>query len=169
VVPPAFAALHRSFRRFTAHLDRSPGVTALAVGLLLASGSGCAPRERGDAEADAPLAAARVALGASFVGGRASGLRALLHADLIVQPPEPDSAHRGAAAADYLERLARESEVARSELVPTAMAREGDFLLERGTWFLESGGRTLRSRYTLRWREASQGWQVVLWRWTLFR
>lgn len=59
--------------------------------------------------------------------------------------------------------------MARSELVPTAMAREGDFLLERGTWFLESGGRTLRSRYTLRWREASRGWQVVLWRWTLFR
>jgi hypothetical protein len=29
------------------------------------------------------------ALGASFVGGQARGLRALLHGDLIVQPPEP--------------------------------------------------------------------------------
>ena len=52
--------------------------------------------------ASARETAARVALGASFLGGSASGLRPLLHADLIGQPPEPDSAHRGAAAVDYL-------------------------------------------------------------------
>jgi hypothetical protein len=65
------------------------------------------------------------ALGASFVGGQARGLRALLHGDLIVQPPEPDSARRGAAAADYLDRLARESALTRSQLLPTSISREG--------------------------------------------
>jgi hypothetical protein len=71
---------------------------------------------------------ARGALGASFVGGHASGLRDLLHAGLIVQPPEPDSALRGAAAAEYLEQLARQSAVTRSELLPASVAREGGAL-----------------------------------------
>jgi hypothetical protein len=115
------------------------------------------------------LERARVALGASFVGPRAGGLRALVDSDPIVQPPKPDSALRGGAAVDYLERLARESDLARSELTPTALAREGGFLLERGIWFLEAGERTLRSRYMIRWRETPAGWKVVLWRWTSFR
>lgn len=112
---------------------------------------------------------ARVTLGASFVGGHATGLHELLHTDLIVQPPEPDTALQGEAARDYLERLARESEVTRSELLPVSVGREGGFLLERGGWRLESGSRTFASRYTIRWRESPAGWRVVLWRWTRFR
>jgi hypothetical protein len=136
--------------------------------VLVALAIGCDSRARPDA-ADSGLQRARVALGASFVGGRASGLRALLHTGVIVQPPEPDSALRGGEAAQYLERLARSSEVTRSELLPVSVGREGGFLLERGAWHLESGDRTFASRYVLRWREASEGWQVVLWRWTRFR
>jgi hypothetical protein len=145
--------------------DVTRGLIAAAL-LALASGCG-GPADRPLAEAG--LHRARVALGASFIGGQASGLRELLHSDLIVQPPEPDTALRGPAAADYLERLARESELTRSELLPAAVGREGNFLLERGGWILESGDRTLASRYTIRWRESPAGWKVVLWRWTLFR
>jgi ketosteroid isomerase-like protein len=92
-----------------------------------------------------------------------------LHQDLIVQPPEPDTALGGEAAAEYLEGLARESKVAASELLPVSLSREGGFLLERGGWHLRSGDHTLASRYTLRWRQTPAGWKVVLWRWTLFR
>lgn len=148
---------------------RAAMILALAVGPLLALGTGCETRDRISESAGQEPGPARVALGASFVGGRAGGLRNLLHSDAIIQPPEPDSALRGSAAADYLERLARASDLARSELVPTAISREGGFLLERGTWFLDAGERTFRSRYTLRWRESPAGWKVVLWRWTLFR
>jgi hypothetical protein len=107
-------------------------------------------------------------LGASFVGGRAAGLRQLLHSNLIVQPPDPDTALRGEGAVEYLERLARESQVTRSELLPVSLSREGEFLLERGRWYLEAGERTLASRYIIRWRESPAGWTVVLWRWTRF-
>ena len=137
--------------------------TALAA---LALGCGGPETQR---SAESELQRARIALGASFVGGSAGRLRALLHRDLIVQPPEPDSALRGAAAAEYLERLALQSEVTRSELRPVSVAREGGFLLERGGWQLESGERTFTSRYVIRWQESPSGWQVVLWRWTLFR
>ncbi|HEY7611916.1 MAG TPA: hypothetical protein VH764_02890 [Gemmatimonadales bacterium] len=141
--------------------------TLIALGLFaLASGCG-GPREPPPAESE--LQENRIALGASFVGGHGSGLRRLLHPDLIVQPPEPDTALQGEAAADYLEGLARESRVARSELLPVSLTREGRFLLERGGWHLRSGNGTLASRYTLRWRETPAGWKVVLWRWTLFR
>ena len=139
----------------------------LILAALLALASGCGREARRPAEPG--LHEARVALGASFVGGQAHGLRALLHGDLIVQPPEPDSARRGAAAADYLERLARESALTRSQLLPTSISREGGFLLERGGWHLGAGERTFASRYLIRWRESPSGWQVVLWRWTLFR
>lgn len=144
-------------------------ILALVAGPLLALGTGCEGHDRGSAPRGRDLEPARVALGASFVGGRAAGLRKLLHADLIVQPPEPDSALRGSVATDYLVRLARVSDLTRSELTPTALSREGGFVLERGTWFLEAGERTFRSRYTMRWRESPAGWTVVLWRWTLFR
>ena len=135
--------------------------------MLLALASGCgAGRER---TAEPELQRERIALGASFVGGRAGGLRELLHPDLIVQPPVPDTPVRGEAAAEYLERLARGSRVSRSELLPVSLSREGDFLLERGGWHLESEDRTFASRYLIRWRESPAGWKVVLWRWTLFR
>jgi hypothetical protein len=134
---------------------------------VLALALGCAGAERPGEEPD--LHRARVALGAGFVGGRASGLRERLHADLIVQPPEPDTARRGDAAAAYLERLARETRVTRSRLLPASVSREGRFLLERGGWHLESGDRTYASRYMIRWVESPAGWRVVLWRWTRFR
>jgi hypothetical protein len=135
---------------------------------LLAGAIGCEPAPPRDAVEATGLDHTRVALGASFVGGQAGGLRGLLHPDLIVQPPEPDTALRERAAADYLERLARETQVRHSELVPDGISREGQFLLERGTWALESG-RWYRTRYTIRWRETPAGWKVVLWRWTRFR
>jgi hypothetical protein len=123
-------------------------------------------RER---SADPELHRERVALGASFVGGRGTGLRELLHQDLIVQPPAPDTALRGEAAAEYLERLAMDSRLTGSELLPTTVNREGGFLLERGGWHLASADRTFAGRYLIRWRETAGGWKVVLWRWTLFR
>jgi hypothetical protein len=141
----------------------------VVAALLLAAVAGCdrsSPAHSADPEGD--LAQVRVALGASFTGAGGGGLRDLLDSDPIVQPPEPDSAVRGAEAAAYLERLARHTQVSYSELRPTAISQEGDFLLERGTWFLESD-RTFRSRYTIRWRETPAGWKVVLWRWTSFR
>jgi hypothetical protein len=119
--------------------------------------------------ADPELHRERVALGASFIGGRGAGLRALLHQDLIVQPPAPDTALRGVAAAEYLERLAQDSRLTGSELLPVTVSREGGFLLERGGWHLASGGRTFAGRYLIRWRETAAGWKVVLWRWTPFR
>jgi hypothetical protein len=141
-------------------------VRLIAGGLLvLAAGCGAAPEHAAEPE----LHRERLALGASFVGGRATGLGELLHEDLIVQPPAPDTPLRGVAAAEYLKRLARESQLTRSELLPASLTREGGFLLERGGWHLESGDRTFASRYLIRWRESPAGWKVVLWRWTLFR
>jgi hypothetical protein len=137
------------------------------TGLLALAGACGRQEERPSAEP--ALHQARVALGASFVGGHARGLPGLLHADLIVQPPAPDTALRGEPAADYLERLARESRVERSELRPASVAPEGGFLLERGAGHLSSGDRSFTSRYVIRWRASPAGWQVVLWRWTLFR
>ena len=147
--------------------SRGAGARRLIAGALLAGASGCAGGHERTAEPE--LHRERVALAASFMGGRAAGLRELLHADLIVQPPAPDNALRGRAAADYLERLARESQLTGSELFPVSVSREGGFLLERGGWHLEWGGRTFASRYMIRWRESPAGWKVVLWRWTLFR
>ena len=130
--------------------------------------TGCTTERNSPATAP-ELHDARVSLGASFVGGHAAGLSEMLHPDLIVQPPQPDSALRGAMAADYLVDLARATVVSRSALVPRSVSREGGFLLERGGWHLQSGDRTLTSRYTIRWHESAAGWKVVLWRWTRFR
>lgn len=139
-----------------------------ATALLLAIAA-CGAGAGNDAEsAESRLSRARVALGGGFVGGLASGLRARLDSGLIVQPPEPDSALRGAAAVAYLERLARATDVSHSELLPGRISEEGGFLLEHGTWILESG-RQYHSRYTIRWRDSPTGWRVVLWRWTRFR
>jgi hypothetical protein len=139
----------------------------LACLVLAGVGAGCGPDSPADDEAG--LERARVLLGASFVGGQARGIEPLLHQDLIVQPPAPDSAVGRKAASAYIVRLARETRVSRSELVPVTVAREGEFLLEQGSWFLESAARRYRSRYTIRWRSTPTGWQVVLWRWTSFR
>jgi hypothetical protein len=141
----------------------------LIAAALLAGVIGCEVDGQARAQAEeARLNPARTELAASFIGGRARGLRRLLHADLIVQPPEPDTALRAQPAVDYLERLARVTVVRHSELLPAEISREGDFLLERGTWILESG-RWYRARYMIRWTETPAGWQVLLWRWTRFQ
>jgi len=117
---------------------------------------------------DAPMEE-HTALGASFVSGDSAALRRLLHADLIVQPPEPDTARQGDAAIAYLLDLAAQTTVSESRLEPRAVAPEGPFAFEQGTWMLRSGDRRLRSPYTLRWRATPEGWRVVLWRWGRFR
>lgn len=108
-------------------------------------------------------------LGAAFVGGDSAAIRHLLHPDVIVQPPSPDTARRGRAAIDYLVGLAMGSQVSVSRLRPTGVTREGPFLLEEGTWYMASGDRMLRSRYIVRWRPEDNGWRVVLLRWSRFR
>jgi hypothetical protein len=109
------------------------------------------------------------ALGASFVSNDSMALRRLLHADLIVQPPLPDSAQQGAAAIEYLLGLAAQTSVSESRLVPQAVVPEGPFVFEQGAWVLRSGNRMLRAPYTLRWRATAEGWRAILWRWGAFR
>ncbi len=144
------------------------GVARALIHAHLLLHAACAP-EQEEADPAPELHETRVSLAASFVGGRAAGLRRLLHSDLIVQPPAPDSALGGAAAAEYLVALARGTAVSRSLLAPRSLSREGGFLLERGGWHLAVGDRAFASRYTIRWRESPAGWKVVLWRWTRFQ
>jgi hypothetical protein len=118
--------------------------------------------------ADRPMEE-HTALAASFVSGDSAALRRLLHSDLIVQPPPPDSAQQGEAAIEYLLKLAAETTVAESRLEPQMVVPEGPFAFEQGIWLLRSGSRVLRSPYTIRWRAVPYGWQVVLWRWGPFR
>ncbi|HYC33547.1 MAG TPA: hypothetical protein VEB59_14760 [Gemmatimonadales bacterium] len=138
---------------------------------LLVSGAACAEGGGDPAQAERsppPPTEERYALGAAFVGGNPRGLAEVLHPELVVQPPSPDSALQGAAAA-YLTDLAAHSRLAASELSPQAFSPEGTFLLEQGTWIVRSGDRVLGSRYHLRWRRVGEGWKVVLLRWSRFR
>jgi hypothetical protein len=109
------------------------------------------------------------ALAGIFVSGDSAALRALLHPDFVVQPPEPDSALQGAAAVDYLVRLAALTSVEDSRFAPMATVSEGPFEFEQGVWYLRTGPRTFRSPYSLRWRNTPEGVKVVLWRWGRFR
>jgi|SRR5919112_1789887 hypothetical protein len=108
-------------------------------------------------------------LAASFVSRDTAMLRALLHPDLVVQPPAPDSARQGADAIDYLLELAAQTSVSESRLYSHMSVPEGPFVYEQGVWLMRSGTRALRAPYSLRWRAAGRGWQVVLWRWGAFR
>ena len=92
--------------------------------MLLALASGCGGRGE-QPSADSELQVARVALAASFVGGHGRGLRELLHPELIVQPPEPDTAHARRGGGGIPRGLARESQVARSELLPVSPEPRG--------------------------------------------
>jgi hypothetical protein len=117
---------------------------------------------------DEPLEEHRT-LAASFVSRDTTALRALLHPDLIVQPPPPDTGQRSAAAVTYLLTLAAGTAVSESRLEPRTVVPEGPFVFEQGVWLMRIGTRTLRAPYTLRWRAAGPSWQVVLWRWGAFR
>jgi hypothetical protein len=108
-------------------------------------------------------------LAGSFVSGDSAALDFLLHPELVVQPPSPDSARRGAAAKAYLRGLAVNTQVSESRLQPQSLNQEGPFAFEQGIWELHSGGRVLRSPYALRWRSTPAGWRVVLWRWGRFQ
>lgn len=103
------------------------------------------------------------------MGRDTSALRAVLHPDLIVQPPAPDSASAGRDAEAYLLALAASTEVTESRLHPTSVVKEGPFLLEEGTWFMGEDERVLRARYQIRWRPEGDRWRVVLLRWSRFR
>jgi hypothetical protein len=108
-------------------------------------------------------------LAGSFVSGDTAALDSLLHPELVVQPPSPDSARRGLAAKAYLRGLAGNTQVSESSLQPHSVNQEGPFAFEQGIWELRSGGRVLRSPYVLRWRSTPKGWRVVLWRWGKFQ
>lgn len=112
---------------------------------------------------------ARAALAGSFLGGNRSALKQLLHDNIIVQPPPPDSARQGPEAISYLLGLADSTTLRDSWLVPTAVVPEGPFLFEQGIWYIRAGDRGLRGNYTIRWRDAPGGVKVVLWRWSRFR
>jgi len=144
--------------------QQSSLLIALLVGCVGGAGA-----QRDPSGVVAPPTAERSELGAAFVGGKTHGLSGLLHADFLVQPPEPDSALRGSAAVAYLTGLAAHTQVNESRLEPQAFNPEGLFLLEQGTWVLRAGEQVLGSRYHLRWRRSPAGWKVVLWRWTAFR
>jgi Domain of unknown function (DUF4440) len=139
---------------------------ALSIGLIALA---CAERSRPRQGVDDLPMEEHSTLGASFVSGDSAALRRLLHSDLIVQPPVPDSAQQGDAAIEYLLELAAQSALAESRLEPHAVVPEGPFAFEQGIWRLKSGDRVLRSPYTLRWRAGPDGWRVVLWRWGAFR
>lgn len=141
----------------------------MTFALVLLALVGCESRESAPGLVSSGPDQERVTLGASFVGGDTSRLRGLLHSDLVVQPPAPDSALGGTAAIQYLLRLAANTSVAESRLRTGALAREGSFLFEQGLWLLREGDQALQAGYTLRWRETPDGWQVVLWRWNPFR
>jgi hypothetical protein len=144
-----------------------PAALRLAICLQLVA---CGEREEvlpSHGGADRPMAHGTLA--GSFVSGDSATLRRLLHPDLIVQPPSPDSAQQGAAAIEYLLKLAVASEVQESRLESQMLVPEGQFAFDRGVWLLKSGNRVLRSPYTIRWRAVPYGWQVILWRWGAFR
>ncbi len=116
---------------------------------------------------DFPVAE-RAALATSFAEKGYQGIGRLLHDSIIVQPPSPDSALRGAAAIRYVTELAAQTRASESRLTPSAATPEGPFLFEQGTWELSFGGRSLSGHYSLRWRQTPAGWKVVLWRWSRF-
>jgi hypothetical protein len=138
-----------------------------ALGMLLGA---CTERESPPhyGVSDQPMRE-HTTLGASFVSRDSAALRRLLHPDLIVQPPLPDSAQQGEAAIEYLLMLAAGTSVAESRLQTQMVVPEGPFAFEQGVWLLKEGNRTLRSPYSIRWRAVPYGWQVVLWRWGAFR
>ena len=108
-------------------------------------------------------------LARSFATGDSAALGTLLHANLVVQPPDPDSARQGEAARAYVLQLAANTKVTDSRLHPRMVVPEGPFALEQGTWEFRVGDQRYHGPYMLRWRTTPSGWRVVLWRWGRFR
>lgn len=138
--------------------------------MLLLGAVGCEknePTPRSTTQ-ELPLGA-HATLAGSFVSGDSASLKSLLHPDLLVQPPSPDSALQGTAALSYLLTLSANTRVADSRLYPHGIVPEGPFAFEQGLWEIRVGDRRLRSPYILRWRMTSDGWRVALWRWERFR
>ncbi len=139
----------------------------VTIGLVML---GCRDQSRPPPPAvERPTLEEHVALGASFVSNDSGALRRLLDSQMIVQPPLPDSARKGAAAIEYLLRLAAGTSVSESRLEPHMAVPEGPFVLEQGAWVMRNGDVLLRAPYSLRWRATAEGWRVVLWRWGAFR
>jgi hypothetical protein len=137
--------------------------------VLLPCALGCREEIRGlpPAISDKPMEEHAVLAG-SFVSGDSAALKALLHSDLLVQPPRPDTAQRGSTARSYLLALAANTKLAESRLYPQMVVPEGPFAFEQGIWEVRTGDRVLQSPYVLRWRSTPAGWRIVLWRWGTF-
>lgn len=142
-----------------------------AAGLLFSAWCvvGCREERRIPNTTDVVSPEEHSVLAASFVSGDTAGLATLLDDQLVVQPPSPDTALRGAPARRYLLSLAANTSVAESRFHPEVVQPEGSFAYEQGLWELQTGSDRLVSRYVLRWRKTPVGWRVVLWRWGPFR
>jgi hypothetical protein len=129
----------------------------------------CSEEQRTPNPSDVVSPEEHAVLAGSFVSGDTADLAALLDDQLVVQPPSPDTALRGAAARRYVVGLAANTSVEESRFHPEAVLPEGSFTYEQGLWELQAGSNRLVSRYVLRWRKTPAGWRVVLWRWGPFR
>jgi hypothetical protein len=108
-------------------------------------------------------------LAGTFVRRDSAAVRRLLAPDVMVWPPSPDTARRGAPAIGYLQSLALSSRVTRSDLRPRAVRPDGPYVVEEGVWILTSGRTRVSARYDLRWRRVEGRWRVSFFRWELFR
>ncbi len=130
---------------------------------------GCREERRIPSATDIVSPEEHAVLAGSFVSGDTAELADLLDDQLVVQPPAPDTALRGAPARLYLLGLAANTSVAESRFHPEVVLPEGSFTYGQGFWELQTGSGRLLSRYVLRWRRSPGGWRVVLWRWGPFR
>jgi hypothetical protein len=108
-------------------------------------------------------------LAAAFVKRDSVALRRYLASDVMIWPPAPDTARRGAAAIMYFVGLALSSQVSRSEFRPRSVTTDGVYLIEDGMWSFTHQRVKVSARYDLRWRQAKGRWQVSFLKWDLFR
>lgn len=106
---------------------------------------------------------------AAFVKRDSAALRRYLASDVLIWPPAPDIARRGAPAIAYFVGLALSSQVSRSELRPRSVNGNGTYVIENGMWSFTHQRVRVSARYDLRWRQANGRWQVSFLKWDLFR
>jgi ketosteroid isomerase-like protein len=106
---------------------------------------------------------------AAFVKRDSAALRRYLAPDVLIWPPAPDTARRGAPAIAYFVGLALSSQVSRSELRPRSVNGNGTYVIENGMWSFTHQRVRVSARYDLRWRQAKGRWQVSFLKWDLFR